>query len=119
MPPTPSKSPAAALRDILENIKLARSFFAGMSFTDFQADKRTTYATVRCLEIISEASRRLPPDLKARHPEIPWTDMAGAGSVYRHQYDDVRDEMVWVTVQRDLEPLRIAVAQEIERLAKQ
>jgi uncharacterized protein with HEPN domain len=38
----------------------------------------------RCLEIISEASRRLPESLKARHPEIPWKQIAGAGNVYRH-----------------------------------
>ena len=75
---TRSKSPATALRDILDNIELARSFIAGMSFDAFQEDRRTNYAVVRCLEIISEASRRLPVDLKARHPEIPWTDMAGA-----------------------------------------
>jgi uncharacterized protein with HEPN domain len=86
MPSTPSKSPAAALRDILNNIELARRFVAGLSFDDFQADRRTVYAVVRCLEIISEASRRLPVDLKARHPEMPWTDMAGAGSIYRHHY---------------------------------
>jgi uncharacterized protein with HEPN domain len=76
MPSTPSKPYAAALRDIAENIELARSFVAGLSFDEFQADRRTVYAVVRCLEIISEASRRLPVDLKARHPDIPWTDMA-------------------------------------------
>jgi hypothetical protein len=43
----------------------------------------------RCLEIISEASRRLPEAMKARHPSIAWSDMAGAGNVYRHDYDDV------------------------------
>jgi uncharacterized protein with HEPN domain len=71
------------------------------------------------LEIISEASRRLPADLKARHPNIAWADMAGAGSVYRHQYHDVQDDLVWKTVQEDLEPLRIVVEQELDRLAKQ
>jgi uncharacterized protein with HEPN domain len=74
-------------------------------------DRRTSYAVMRCLEIISEASRRLPADLKARHAEIPWSNIAGAGSVYRHQYHDVHDERVWQTVQNTLEPLRIVIEQ--------
>jgi uncharacterized protein with HEPN domain len=101
---------------MLENIRLARTFVAEISFTDFQADQRTSYAVIRCLEIISEASRRLPPDIKARHPEIPWASIAGAGSIYRHQYDSIRDDFVWNTIQRDLEPLRIAIEGELERL---
>lgn len=73
---------------------------------------------MRCLEIISEASRRLPPEIKERHPEIEWTDVAGAGSIYRHQYHAVSDEIIWQTVQEDLEPLRIVVEQKLERLTE-
>ena len=47
------------------------------------------YAVTRRLEIISEASRRLPEDLKARHSSILWKEMAGAGNVYRHGYESV------------------------------
>jgi uncharacterized protein with HEPN domain len=118
MPSTPSKPYAAALRDIAENIELARSFVAGLSFDEFQADRRTVYAVVRCLEIISEASRRLPVDLKARHPDIPWTDMAGAGSIYRHHYQNVRDAFVWRTVEQSLIPLRKVVDDELGRLTE-
>src|SRR5215207_4329882 len=56
---------------------------------------RTIYAVTRCLEIISEASRRLPEELKARHPSIAWKQMAGAGNVYRHDYEDVAARYVW------------------------
>jgi uncharacterized protein with HEPN domain len=118
MPSTPSKSAAAALRHIIENIRLARSFVSGLSFDDFQADRRTVYAVVRCLEIISEASRRLPNDLKARHPEIPWSDIAGAGSIYRHDYQNVRDMFVWRTLEQSLEPLQRAVEDELRGLTK-
>jgi uncharacterized protein with HEPN domain len=104
---------------MLENIKLARSFVAGATFGEFQSDRRTSYAVLRCLEIISEASRKLPTDLKTRHPNIAWTDMAGAGSVYRHQYNDVQDDLVWKTVQEDLEPLRVVLEQELERLTEE
>jgi uncharacterized protein with HEPN domain len=116
MPSTRSKSPAAALRDIVENIGLARSFIRGLSFQEFQSDRRTVYAVVRCLEIISEASRRLPEDLKARHPQIPWTDIAGAGSIYRHDYHNVRDTFVWRTIEQSLDPLRSAAEDELRKL---
>jgi uncharacterized protein with HEPN domain len=105
----PSRSTAARLQDIFENIRLARSFITGISFTDLQADVRTFYAIVRCLEIISEGSRRLPDDIKACHTEIEWSDVAGAGSIYRQHYHAVSDELIWQTVQEDLEPLRLVI----------
>lgn len=77
---------------------------------------RTIYAVTRCLEIISEASRRLSGALKVRHPSIPWKQMAGAGNVYRHDYEDVAARYVWNTVTRDLSPLRTVIEQEIKRL---
>jgi uncharacterized protein with HEPN domain len=58
------------------------------------------YAVTRCLEIISEASRRLPPDLKHRHPVIAWRDMRDAGNIYRRDYDGVHEKIVLVTVRR-------------------
>jgi uncharacterized protein with HEPN domain len=87
-----------------------------LSFAEFQADLRTSYAIVRCLEIISEASRRLPPEIKARHSEFEWIDVAGAGSIYRHDYHAVSDDLIWQTDQQDLEPLRLVVEQELNIL---
>ncbi|MGH9809815.1 MAG: HepT-like ribonuclease domain-containing protein [Terriglobia bacterium] len=55
------------------------------------------YAVTRCLEIISEASRRLSDPLKARHPSIAWREIAGAGNIYRHAYQDVAASRVWDT----------------------
>jgi uncharacterized protein with HEPN domain len=66
--------------------------------------------------MISEASRRLPDDLKARHPSIAWRDMAGAGNIYRDDYEDVAAQQVWDAVHIDLPPLRAAVEQELSAL---
>jgi uncharacterized protein with HEPN domain len=63
---------------------LAFQFVRDFDRDAFKADLRTVYAVTRCLEIISEASRRLPDELKARHPAIAWRQMAAAGNVYRH-----------------------------------
>ncbi len=65
------------LNDISHNNALAQTFTARMSYEALRDDLRTTYAVVRCLEIVSETSRRLPDELKARHPSIAWARMAG------------------------------------------
>jgi uncharacterized protein with HEPN domain len=62
----------AALRDMDHHIRLAIQFVGDLTYEAFQDDARTVYAVTRCLEIISEASRRLPDDMKARHPSIAW-----------------------------------------------
>lgn len=58
------------LKDILDNIDLAESFMAALDYETFQRDRLRVHGVTRCLEIISEASRRLPDELKSRHPSI-------------------------------------------------
>jgi uncharacterized protein with HEPN domain len=57
----------------------------------------------------------LPNAVKARHPDIGWKQIAGAGNIYRHDYEDVVAEFVWETVQRALPPLRAAIEAELNR----
>ncbi len=73
------------LSDIRHHIAMAEGFVAGLSYNAFKDDNLRLYAVTRCLEIISEASRQLPDDMKARHPEIAWRAMAAAGNSYRHE----------------------------------
>ncbi len=113
----PSSAEQRSLRDILHHIDLATEFIAGFDRDTFKKDLRRLYAVTRCLEIISEASRRLPDDLKARHLAIAWKQMAGAGNVYRHDYEDVAAQFVWDTVRRALPSLREVVEVEIARQA--
>jgi uncharacterized protein with HEPN domain len=112
----PSDRIEGTLRDVLHHIDLAIEFAGGLDRDAFAADLRTVYAVTRCLEIISEASRRPPDDLKTRHPAIAWKQMAAAGNVYRHNYEDVAARFVWETVQQALPPLRAVVEEEIARL---
>ena len=98
------------------HIDLAASFATAMDLETFRDDLRTVYAVKRRLEIISEASRRLPDDLKARHLTIAWKEMAGAGNIYRHDYEDVAAPYVWVTIQDHLPALRAVIAQELAAL---
>jgi uncharacterized protein with HEPN domain len=111
----PSDSPITWLRDIRFNIRLAFSFIGNSTLDQFLADMKTIYAVTRCLEIISEASRRLPTELKDRHPHIRWRGMAGAGNVYRHEYEPVLDRAVWDTVQESLKRLLAVIEEELLR----
>jgi uncharacterized protein with HEPN domain len=108
--------PRAYLFHIRDNVTLARSFVGDLNYDGFRSNRLVFYAVTRALEIISEASRRLPDEIKARHPEIPWIDVAAAENVYRHDYEDVRERAVWITVQKHLPPLLAAVEQEPRQL---
>jgi uncharacterized protein with HEPN domain len=111
----PSKSEIEALEDIRANIKLAKSFVDNMTLDRFATDQKTNYAVVRCLEIISETSRRLAGDMNLRHPQIPWRAVAGAGNVYRHNYQSVTDDMIWQTVNVSLDAQLSVVEEELAR----
>jgi uncharacterized protein with HEPN domain len=109
-----SDADQGVLLDILHHIDLAERFTRGYTAESFRKDELHVYAVTRCLEVISEASRRLSPVLKARHPAIAWKEMAGAGNVYRHDYQDVAALRIWDTVKFALPPLREAVEQELK-----
>jgi uncharacterized protein with HEPN domain len=112
----PSKNPAQRLRDIVDNIDAIEVFTAQLEFPAFRADRKTVYAVVRALEIVSEASRRLPDELTDRHPEIDWVAIAAAGNVYRHEYEAVDEALIWHSVRHDLALRRAVVAEEFDRL---
>ena len=111
----PSSDTQRVLTTIAYHIELARRFVDQMSYDDFIVDERTRYAVTRCFEIISVASRRLPDDVKRRHPEVQWSRIAGAGNVYRHDYEDVLPAMLWATVQDHLHTLEAAAVAELNR----
>jgi len=117
MPSKPSKADTY-LFHIRDNITLANSFVEGLNYAQFRDSHLVLYAVTRALEIISEASRRLPAEMKERHPQIPWADVAGAGSVYRHDYEDVRERAVWNTVRNYLPPLLAMVEHELRELGE-
>lgn len=106
------------LNDILSSIDEIRSFVGTTSYDDFVADRRTFHAVVRCLEIISEATRHLPGAFKAEHSAIEWRRIADAGNVYRHAYDAVSPRRIWDTATIHLAAMRPIIAAEIARLAE-
>jgi uncharacterized protein with HEPN domain len=108
-----SEAERDALEDIRDNIARVMRFVDGLELVDLLFDDKTFYAATRCLEIISEASRRLSPAFKARFTQIPWQAVAGSGSIYRHNYERVLEHRIWRTIHEALPPLRAVVEGEL------
>jgi len=107
--PMPPRSPRQRLHDIRDAILFIEEHVAGREFPDYLADKMLRAAIERSIEIISEASRRLPEDLTSAHPEIPWAKIRGVGNILRHDYDDVYDDVIWAIAKQHVSPLRQAI----------
>jgi uncharacterized protein with HEPN domain len=107
--------PSSVLRltDIIEAIELIRSEMAGVTLDTFEPDRRKRWLVERGIEIISEASRRLPDALKARHSGIPWPKVAGIGNVLRHNYENIAAPVMWTLVRDDLPPLEKVCREEL------
>lgn len=93
------------LADIIEAIAHIRSVLDGVSLDVFEGDWQKRWLVERGVEIISEASRYIPDEIKARHPGIPWAKVAGIGNILRHAYDRIAPDILWKLVQDELSPL--------------
>ncbi len=110
----PARSAAARLFDIMEAIAHIRSVLSGTSMEAFETDWQKRWLVERGVEIISEASRHIDAAAKARHPEIPWSKVAGIGNVLRHEYTRVAPAVLWKLAQDDLHALEVVCRGELD-----
>ena len=87
---------------MLENAEKARSFVNGLDYDGFCKDDKALYAVVRALEIIGEAARQIPDDVRNANPEIQWREISAMRNKLTHEYFGVNTKVVWRTVQEDL-----------------
>ncbi|CDZ73026.1 Hypothetical protein NGAL_HAMBI2610_46550 [Neorhizobium galegae bv. orientalis] len=97
------------LHDIRQAIAIIESATADKSFADYQSDAILKLGLERAVEIISEASRGIPEELKASRPEIPWPKVRGIGNVLRHEYHGLSDKIIWGVIVDEIPRLRIAI----------
>ena len=107
MPPTL----ADRLMHILEAINTIQKLLAERTFDDFANELLARLAVERCFEIISEASRQIPDDVKAQQQAINWRGLADLGNLLRHAYHRVDTRTLWDHATRDLPPLKIFAEQ--------
>lgn len=101
---------------ILEAVTNIEADTKGHDFDSFRSDRRTRQLVERNLEIISEATRRLPKESKRTERDIDWNAIAGIGNVLRHDYHKSHPTILWETCRKDLQPLKAAVQRIREEL---
>ena len=99
------------LKDIFEAMNAAQTFIEGMDFEAFATDDKTASAVVRKLEIIGEATKNVPEDIRQQYPQVPWRNMAGMRDRITHRYFAVNYTIVWDTVKDHLPPLQSIIGQ--------
>jgi uncharacterized protein with HEPN domain len=106
----------ARLDDILEAIAGIERMLEGVTFDAFAATWHLQRATERGLEIISEASRSIPTEMRALEPEVPWPQIVSIGNLLRHEYQRVEPLIVWNIVEEHLAQLRFAIGRLVSYL---
>jgi uncharacterized protein with HEPN domain len=99
-----------ALRAILDAIDGIERAMADKTLEDYSADWLLKHGVERAIEIISEAARRIPPELQHERSEIPWRKVMAIGNILRHDYNHIVDRVIYEVVARDLAPPKAAVA---------
>lgn len=109
-----SRDPRLFLEDIVRACDKIGRYTLGLMFEHFKEDERAIDAVARNLEVIGEASKRLPDDLRQRYPDVPWRKMAGLRDVIAHGYFGIDVQLVWDIIQKDVPTVRLKVASIIE-----
>ncbi|MEK9150110.1 MAG: DUF86 domain-containing protein [Candidatus Desantisbacteria bacterium] len=105
------------IKDIIESMEKAQNFVAGIYYEEFIEDEKTIFAVVRALEIIGEAVKNIPKDVRGNYPEIPWKAIAGMRDKISHEYFGVNLKLVWETIKKRIpkdKPLFEKILKELE-----
>ncbi len=108
--------PKVTLGQIADYARQAQAICAGKTLPALTGDWQALLAFERALEILGEAVKRLPAELRDRYPAVPWRLVAGMRDRLSHGYDDIRHDVLWNTVQHDVPVLLTTVEQMLRDL---
>ena len=100
------KDPVVFLAHIIDSIQLIESYMVGRTEADLMESTGLQDKIIRRIQVIGEAVKNLPDDLKRSHPEVPWRDIAGMRDIVIHQYFGIDLEFVWNVVSKDIADLK-------------
>src|SRR5690349_19211715 len=105
-----TKTPLLYISHISDAINSIENQMEGVTKEDFENSELLQGFVERKLEIIGEATKRIPDDFKKQYPHIPWKDMAGMRDILIHQYTEVDEDIVWKTIKQKIPPLKEHIA---------
>lgn len=104
------------LKDILEAITSIERFVRGIDFKKFKKDDMRLNAVIRKFEIIGEATKNIPEEIKHKYYTIPWKEMSGLRDRLIHFYFGIKYELVWETIKKDIPKVKPVIKKILENL---
>lgn len=101
----PPRSEEQRIRDMIDSARRAMSYVSGMTEPEFYGDWRVQDAVAWRLIVVGEAASQLPKDMPTRIPELPWKSIINMRHRSVHEYEAIRNDIVWATVSMDLQPM--------------
>jgi len=106
------------IKDLLENMERAERFVEGMRYEDFVRDEKTSFAVIRCIEIMGEAAKHIPKIFRQKYPGIPWKEIAGLRNKVIHFYFGVNLERVWLVIKEEVPKIKPLIKKALEEFSK-
>lgn len=104
------------IKDIIAAMESIEGFVEGMSFEELMQDDKTASAVIRKFEIVGEATKCLPDELKEEHPEIQWKRMAGMRDRLIHAYFGVDYKLVWEAIKAEVPSMKLKLQEILTEL---
>lgn len=105
-----------ALNDIIECMNRIESYTEGVDFDAFSHNQMLIDAVIRNLEVIGEACRNVPDEIRVRYPDIPWKKMIGLRNILIHEYFGVDESIVWEIAKNNLKETKPYVLKAIQEV---
>ena len=106
------------VKDIIENMGRVERFVEGMSYEDFIRDEKTSFAVLRCIEIMGEAAKHIPESIRLKYSKTPWKDIGGMRDKVIHFYFGVDLKRVWLVIKEDIPEIKPLITEVLEDLEK-
>ena len=111
-----SRSVLLYLHDILESIEKIEEYVRNVGANDFFSNQEKQDTVIRRIEIIGEASKNIPEDIKRHYPDVPWRQIVGMRDIAIHHYFGVTPELIWQVAVKDVVELKPFVKNLIQQV---
>ena len=104
------------LQDIIDAIDAIGSYINGLDYEQFIENPMVVDAVLRRLEVIGEAAKAIPPEIRKKNPDIPWTKIVGLRNIVIHRYFGIDEENIWEIVTVNIVQLKQQIIELINML---